>query len=109
MSAIKGAKMVGFPIGATAALVTWALSRKPGDAHTAQKAGLRARGDRHRQVAAPMVLVIRELGVSARHKQRHCQNTTHEQCQWTASGIGGCALNPRLLFPNTPGHPEAKP
>jgi hypothetical protein len=23
-------------------------------------------------------------------------------------GIGGCALNPRLLFPNTPGHPEAK-
>jgi len=24
---------------------------------------------------------------------------------WTASGIGGCALNPRLLFPNTPGHP----
>ncbi len=22
--------------------------------------------------------------------------------QWTASGIGGCALNPRLLFPNKP-------
>jgi hypothetical protein len=27
---------------------------------------------------------------------------TQEQCQWTASGIGGCALNPRLLFPNKP-------
>jgi hypothetical protein len=53
MSAIKGAKKVGFPVGATAALVTWALSRKPGDAHTAQKAGLRARGDRHRQ--APLL------------------------------------------------------
>jgi hypothetical protein len=37
-----------------------------------------------------------------------CAYTTHEQCQWTASGIGGCALNPRLLFPNTPRHPEAK-
>ena len=37
-----------------------------------------------------------------------CAYTTHEQCQWTASGIGGCTLNPGLLFPNTPGHPEAK-
>jgi hypothetical protein len=25
-----------------------------------------------------------------------------EQCQWTASGIGGCASNPRLLFPTKP-------
>ncbi len=25
---------------------------------------------------------------------------TQEQCPWTASGIGGCALNSRLLFPN---------
>jgi hypothetical protein len=31
MSAIKGAKKVGFPVGATAALVVWALSRKPGE------------------------------------------------------------------------------
>ena len=31
-----------------------------------------------------------------------CAYTTHEQCQQTASGIGGCALNPRLLFPRTP-------
>ena len=25
---------------------------------------------------------------------------TQEQRQWTASGIGGCTLYPRLLFPN---------
>jgi len=41
MSAIKAAKKVGFPGGATAAFVVWALSRKSGDAQTAQKAGLR--------------------------------------------------------------------
>jgi hypothetical protein len=45
----------------------------------------------------------------SRESYLDCAYTTHEQCQWTASGIGGCALNPRLLFPNTPGHPEAKP
>ena len=44
----------------------------------------------------------------SRESYLDCAYTTHEQCQWTASGIGGCALNPRLLFPNTPGHPEAK-
>jgi hypothetical protein len=32
----------------------------------------------------------------------YCFYRTQEQCQWTASGIGGCALNPRLLFPNKP-------
>src|SRR6476620_11883264 len=57
MSTIKGAKKVGFPVGATAALVTWALSRKPGDAHSAQKAGLRARDDRLRQ--APLLWCLR--------------------------------------------------
>ena len=31
-----------------------------------------------------------------------CSYETQKQCQWTASGIGGCALNPRLLFPNKP-------
>jgi hypothetical protein len=31
-----------------------------------------------------------------------CFYKTQEQCQWTASGIGGCALNPLLLFPNKP-------
>jgi hypothetical protein len=36
-----------------------------------------------------------------------CAYTTHQQCQSTASGIGGCEMNPRLLFPNNPGHPEA--
>jgi hypothetical protein len=32
----------------------------------------------------------------------YCFYKTLEQCQWTASGIGGCALNPRLLFPEKP-------
>ena len=32
----------------------------------------------------------------------YCSYKTQQQCQWTASGIGGCAPNPRLLFPNKP-------
>jgi Protein of unknown function (DUF3551) len=32
----------------------------------------------------------------------YCFYTTQQQCQWTASGIGGCALNPSLLFPVKP-------
>jgi Protein of unknown function (DUF3551) len=32
----------------------------------------------------------------------YCFYETQEQCQWTAAGIGGCALNPRLLFPEKP-------
>jgi len=32
----------------------------------------------------------------------HCFYKTQQQCQWTASGSGGCALNPRLLFPEKP-------
>lgn len=32
----------------------------------------------------------------------YCFYKTQEQCQWTASGIGYCALNPRLLFANKP-------
>src|SRR6266581_2280099 len=32
----------------------------------------------------------------------YCFYKTQQQCQWTASGIGGCALNPRLLFPEKP-------
>jgi hypothetical protein len=28
----------------------------------------------------------------------YCFYKTQEQCQWTASGIGGCALNPRCFF-----------
>ena len=32
----------------------------------------------------------------------YCFYTTQRQCQWTASGIGGCGLNPRLLFPIKP-------
>lgn len=32
----------------------------------------------------------------------YCFYQTQQQCQWTATGIGGCALNPRLLFPNKP-------
>ena len=32
----------------------------------------------------------------------YCFYKTQQQCQWTASGIGSCALNPRLLFSNKP-------
>jgi hypothetical protein len=37
-----------------------------------------------------------------------CFYQTQQQCQWTASGIGGCALNPRLLFPNKPRDSEER-
>ncbi len=39
----------------------------------------------------------------------YCFYKTEEQCQWTASGIGYCALNPRLLFPNKPRDSGATP
>jgi hypothetical protein len=32
----------------------------------------------------------------------YCFYQTQQQCQWTAAGGGGCALNPRLLFPIKP-------
>jgi hypothetical protein len=38
----------------------------------------------------------------SRESYFYCFYKTQEQCQWTASGIGGCALNTRLLFPNKP-------
>jgi hypothetical protein len=38
----------------------------------------------------------------SRESYLYCFYETQEQCRWTASGIGGCALNPRLLFPNKP-------
>jgi hypothetical protein len=38
----------------------------------------------------------------SRESYLYCFYKTQAQCQWTASGIGGCALNPRLLFPNKP-------
>src|ERR1700730_8283714 len=38
----------------------------------------------------------------SRESYLYCFYKTQEQCQWTASGMGGCALNPRLLFPNKP-------
>jgi hypothetical protein len=38
----------------------------------------------------------------SRESYLYCFYETQQQCQWTASGIGGCALNPRLLFPNKP-------
>jgi hypothetical protein len=34
----------------------------------------------------------------SRESYLYCFYKTQQQCQWTASGIGGCALNPRLLF-----------
>jgi hypothetical protein len=45
----------------------------------------------------------------SRESYLDCAYTTHEQCQWTASGTAGCALTPRLLSPNTSRHPEATP
>jgi hypothetical protein len=36
----------------------------------------------------------------SRESYLYCFYKTQEQRQWTAFGIGGCALNPRLLFPN---------
>jgi hypothetical protein len=39
---------------------------------------------------------------ASREGYLYCFYKTQEQCQWTASGIGGCALNPRLLFPEKP-------
>jgi hypothetical protein len=39
----------------------------------------------------------------------YCFYKTQEQCQWTASGIGGCALNPRLPFPNKPRDSDQNP
>jgi hypothetical protein len=38
----------------------------------------------------------------SRESYLYCFYKTQEQCQWTAAGIGGCALNPRLLFPEKP-------
>ena len=38
----------------------------------------------------------------SRESYLYCFYATEQQCRWTASGIGGCALNPRLLFPNKP-------
>ena len=32
----------------------------------------------------------------------YCLYKTQQQCQWTAAGIGGCTLNPRLLFLEKP-------
>jgi hypothetical protein len=44
----------------------------------------------------------------SRESYLYCFYRTQEQCQWTASGIGGCALNPRLLFPNKPRDSNAR-
>ena len=38
----------------------------------------------------------------SRESYLYCSYATEQQCRWTASGIGGCALNPRLLFPDKP-------
>jgi hypothetical protein len=38
----------------------------------------------------------------SRESYLYCFYQTLQQCQWTASGVGGCAPNPRLLFPNKP-------
>jgi Protein of unknown function (DUF3551) len=45
----------------------------------------------------------------AREGYLYCFYITQKQCRWTASGIGDCALNPRLLFPNKPRDSGAMP
>jgi hypothetical protein len=66
--------------------------------------------------AALGILVLASAAAETAHAQEYrwclsresyldCAYTTHQQCQWTASGIGGCALNPRSLFFNTPRYP----
>jgi hypothetical protein len=45
--------------------------------------------------------------VPVREGYLYCFYKTQEQCHWTASGIGGCALNPRLLFPIKPRNSDA--
>src|SRR5258707_13844407 len=40
----------------------------------------------------------------SRESYLYCFYKTQEQCQWTASGIGGCAPNSRLPFSNIPCH-----
>jgi hypothetical protein len=44
----------------------------------------------------------------SRESYLYCFYKTQEQCQWTASGGGDCALNPRLLFPNKPRDSNAR-
>jgi hypothetical protein len=64
-------------------------------------------------LAAVLLVMAASLSPATVHAQEYpwclsregylyCFYKTQEQCQWTASGIGGCALNPRLLFPNKP-------
>jgi hypothetical protein len=45
----------------------------------------------------------------SRESYLYCFYATQQQCQWAASAIGGCALNPRLLFPNKPSDSGARP
>jgi len=44
----------------------------------------------------------------SRESYLYCFYATREQCQGTTSGIGGCALNPRLRFPNKPRDSNAR-
>jgi hypothetical protein len=63
--------------------------------------------------AGLLIVVVASFSTAAVHAQEYpwclsregylyCFYKTQEQCQWTAAGIGGCALNPRLLFPIKP-------
>jgi hypothetical protein len=45
----------------------------------------------------------------SRENYLDCFYATHQQCQATASGIGGCAPNPRLLFPQSPQNRAIRP
>jgi uncharacterized protein DUF3551 len=70
------------------------------------------RTERLSPLAAAALAMAPSLSAGTAHAQEYpwcvsregylyCFYATQEQCQWTA-GIGGCALNPRLLFPNKP-------
>ncbi|TMK49311.1 MAG: DUF3551 domain-containing protein [Alphaproteobacteria bacterium] len=48
------------------------------------------------------LFTLRNIRGACREGYLYCSYKTQQQCQWTASGIGGCAPNPRLLFPNKP-------
>jgi hypothetical protein len=68
---------------------------------------------------APMVLAIRELGVSARHEQSHCQNSRAEnshqpkrrrECQMQRTRFGAaqrlrCRFS-QYFLPRSPRHPQ---
>ena len=86
---------------------------QPENAKTLQQLLTKIRMARLSPLAAVVLGLAASLSPKPAHAQEYpwcvsregylyCFYKTQEQCQWTASGIGGCALNPRLLFPEKP-------